>query len=139
MVVTSAAVKIQDLTDEKLQRERIELQAMTSTELISQIRSNIEILLSIKQNDKPVTLQSLESQTMEGFPNESHSVRSLLSNYNTETKNLNYDLVKKAKFVVPSVVDNTARQHATETHVKPNLGGVERPSTNRSDVSLNTV
>ena len=99
---------------------------MSSAELVAQIRSNIEILLSIKPNDKPATLQSLES--MEGFPNETHSVQSLLSNYNTDINKLD----ARSKLVVPSVID--ANKHLTET-----LPQQEHRETTRSDMSLNTV
>jgi len=100
---------------------------VSSAELVAQIRSNIEILLSIKPNDKPAaTLQSLES--MEGFPNETHSVQSLLSNYNTDINKLD----ARSKLVVPSVID--ANKHLTET-----LPQQEHRETTRSDMSLNTV
>ena len=46
---------------------------------------------------------------MDGFPNETHSVQSLLSNYNTDINKLD----ARSKLVVPSVID--ANKHLTET------------------------
>ena len=59
-----------------------------------------------------MTLRSLESQTMEGFP-QIHSVQSLsiLSNYHTDTKNLNN---KKGKLLQNNAFDDN-KLHATET------------------------
>lgn len=90
------------------------------------------MLLSIKQNERPVTLRSLDSHTMEGFgrgAEESYSVKSqsLLSNYHTDS-NLN----KERMFARAD-----QKQHATETQdpLPTNL----RPMTTRSDTSLTTV
>lgn len=69
---------------------------MPTTELVAEIRKSIEVLLSIKQNEKPVTLRSLDSHTMEGFgrgdPIDSVKSQSLLSNFHTDNK-LNKDMM----------------------------------------------
>jgi len=62
-VKVRSPAEIAELTDQKLLQERIDLSSVLTTQLIKDIRSSIEILLSIK-NDQSVTQNGGQMETL---------------------------------------------------------------------------
>jgi len=87
--------EIQDLTNEKLESERKELTQKPADKLIAEIRSFIEVLLTIKNKNedtlKDESNNSMESPTssMPPFAKDKNSVKSV-SLFSNKDRGLNY-------------------------------------------------